>query len=141
MKPEPTDIEESLIDRKAFDQRGERPQDFEYTPGHIRVGPTLRNYNNGSRTPPASFRHRHCRAHAESAGFVAGGSNHSAWSATSDKHRPSHEVRVSQPFDLDEEGVHVDVEDRFEPWLGRARERLEKGPEAEMPEIAAWRRA
>ena len=35
----------------------------------------------------------------------------------------------------------VDVEDRFEPWLGRARERLEKGPEAEMPELAAWRRA
>ncbi len=35
----------------------------------------------------------------------------------------------------------VDLEDRLEPWLRRARERLAKGPEAEMPEIAAWRRA
>ena len=35
----------------------------------------------------------------------------------------------------------VGLEDRLEPWLRRARERLEKGPEAEMPEIAAWRRA
>jgi DNA/RNA-binding domain of Phe-tRNA-synthetase-like protein len=34
----------------------------------------------------------------------------------------------------------VSLEDRLEPWLRRARERLEKGPEAEMPEIAAWRR-
>jgi DNA/RNA-binding domain of Phe-tRNA-synthetase-like protein len=33
------------------------------------------------------------------------------------------------------------LEDRIEPWLRRARERLEKGPEAEIPEIAAWRRA
>ena len=30
---------------------------------------------------------------------------------------------------------------RLEPRLRRARERLEKGPEAEMPEVAAWRRA
>lgn len=29
----------------------------------------------------------------------------------------------------------------IEPWLARARERLAKGPESEMPEIAAWRRA
>ena len=35
----------------------------------------------------------------------------------------------------------VDLEGRLEPWLRRARGRLEKGPEAEMPEIAAWRRA
>ena len=35
----------------------------------------------------------------------------------------------------------VDLEVRLEPWLRRARERLEKGPAAEMPEIAAWRRA
>ncbi len=33
------------------------------------------------------------------------------------------------------------LKDRLEPWLRRARERLEKGPEAEMAEIAAWRRA
>ena len=30
---------------------------------------------------------------------------------------------------------------RLEPRLRPARERLEKGPEAEMPEVAAWRRA
>ncbi len=35
----------------------------------------------------------------------------------------------------------VGVEDRLEPWLRLARKRLEKGPEAEMPEVAAWRRA
>jgi hypothetical protein len=33
----------------------------------------------------------------------------------------------------------VDLESRLEPWLRRARERLEKGPEGEMPQIAAWR--
>ena len=35
----------------------------------------------------------------------------------------------------------VDREDRLRPWLRRARERLNKEPEAEMAEIAAWRRA
>lgn len=35
----------------------------------------------------------------------------------------------------------ADVEDRLAPWLARARERLEKASESEMPEIAAWRRA
>ncbi len=35
----------------------------------------------------------------------------------------------------------ADLENRLEPWLRRARERLGKGPEGEMPEIAAWRRA
>ncbi len=35
----------------------------------------------------------------------------------------------------------ADLGRRLEPWLRRARERLEKGPEGEMPEIAAWRRA
>jgi DNA/RNA-binding domain of Phe-tRNA-synthetase-like protein len=41
---------------------------------------------------------------------------------------------------LDVEPI-VDLESRLEPWLRRARERLEKGSEGEMPEIAAWRRA
>ena len=35
----------------------------------------------------------------------------------------------------------IDLEDRLELWLRRARARIEKGPEAEMPEIVAWRRA
>ena len=35
----------------------------------------------------------------------------------------------------------VNLESRLERWLRRARERLEKGSEGEMPEIAAWRRA
>ena len=41
------------------------------------------------------------------------------------------------------DGIHpqVDVDFHIEPWYGRARERLERGPESEMPEIAAWRRA
>lgn len=34
-----------------------------------------------------------------------------------------------------------DQEARLSPWLGRARERLETASEADMPEIAAWRRA
>jgi DNA/RNA-binding domain of Phe-tRNA-synthetase-like protein len=41
------------------------------------------------------------------------------------------------------DGIHpqVDVDFHIEPWYRRARERLERGPESEMPEIAAWRRA
>lgn len=41
------------------------------------------------------------------------------------------------------DGIHpqVDVGSFLEPWYQRARERLERGPESEMPEIAAWRRA
>ena len=35
----------------------------------------------------------------------------------------------------------IGLEERIEPWRRRARERLENGPEAEMPEVAAWRRA
>ncbi|MFQ5577888.1 MAG: hypothetical protein ACE5G8_12970, partial [Anaerolineae bacterium] len=35
----------------------------------------------------------------------------------------------------------VDVEDRLDPWYQRARQRLNEGPESQMPEIAAWRRA
>lgn len=35
----------------------------------------------------------------------------------------------------------VKVEAHLEPWFQRARQRLQLGPESEMPEIAAWRRA
>lgn len=35
----------------------------------------------------------------------------------------------------------VDVGDLLEPWHERARERLRQGPESELPEVAAWRRA
>jgi DNA/RNA-binding domain of Phe-tRNA-synthetase-like protein len=41
------------------------------------------------------------------------------------------------------EGIHphVDVSARLEPFFVRARARLERGPESELPEVAAWRRA
>lgn len=41
------------------------------------------------------------------------------------------------------EGIHpkVNLGSRLESWYQRARERLDHGPESEMPEIAAWRRA
>lgn len=41
------------------------------------------------------------------------------------------------------DGIHpnADADLHIEPWYRRARERLERGPESEMPEIAAWRRA
>ena len=35
----------------------------------------------------------------------------------------------------------VDVEDRLQPWYERARQRLREGPESQMPQVAAWRRA
>lgn len=35
----------------------------------------------------------------------------------------------------------VEVEARLQPWYQRTRERLSQGPESQMPEIAAWRRA
>jgi DNA/RNA-binding domain of Phe-tRNA-synthetase-like protein len=34
----------------------------------------------------------------------------------------------------------VELESALQPWYQRARERLDKGPESEMPEISAWRR-
>lgn len=34
-----------------------------------------------------------------------------------------------------------DVEANLKPWFQRAEERLDKGPESQMPEISAWRRA
>jgi DNA/RNA-binding domain of Phe-tRNA-synthetase-like protein len=40
-------------------------------------------------------------------------------------------------------GVHPAVElgDRLAPWHARARERLARGPESELAEVSAWRRA
>lgn len=38
-------------------------------------------------------------------------------------------------------GVHADAEVSLAPWFDRARERLEAGPESQLPEIVAWRRA
>ena len=35
----------------------------------------------------------------------------------------------------------LNVEDLIQPWYQRARERLSRGPESQMPEVAAWRRA
>ena len=35
----------------------------------------------------------------------------------------------------------VDVEVRLQPWFERARQRLGQGPESQLPEIGAWRRA
>lgn len=42
---------------------------------------------------------------------------------------------------LDRVAPVADLDARLEPWLGRARERLESATEADMPEVAAWRRA
>jgi len=41
------------------------------------------------------------------------------------------------------DGIHpeLDVKMDLKPWLRRARERLDKGPESQMPEISAWRQA
>lgn len=41
------------------------------------------------------------------------------------------------------DGIHpqVDVEAQIRLWYQRARERLSQGPESQLPEIAAWRRA
>lgn len=40
-------------------------------------------------------------------------------------------------------GIHpqVEVEARLQPWFERARERLSAGPESQLAEISAWRRA
>jgi len=40
-------------------------------------------------------------------------------------------------------GIHpeLDVEPQVKPWFQLARERLDKGPESQMPEISAWRQA
>jgi DNA/RNA-binding domain of Phe-tRNA-synthetase-like protein len=35
----------------------------------------------------------------------------------------------------------VDVETLLKPWYQRARERLNQGPESQMPQVSAWRRA
>src|SRR5436853_6241909 len=41
------------------------------------------------------------------------------------------------------DGLHpqVDVEAQLRPWYERARERLGRAAESELPEVAAWRRA
>lgn len=41
------------------------------------------------------------------------------------------------------EGIYpqVEVEARLQPWFERARERLSAGPESQLAEISAWRRA
>ena len=47
------------------------------------------------------------------------------------------------PGVLRADGIHPDAEvpARIAPWHARARERLARGPESELPEIGAWRRA
>jgi DNA/RNA-binding domain of Phe-tRNA-synthetase-like protein len=41
------------------------------------------------------------------------------------------------------EGIHpeVEVEAHLQPWYQRARERLSRGPESQLAEVSAWRRA
>lgn len=38
-------------------------------------------------------------------------------------------------------GIHPNAAVRLEPWYARARERLSRGPESELAEVSAWRRA
>ncbi len=38
-------------------------------------------------------------------------------------------------------GIHPNADVRLEPWYARARERLSPGPESELAEVSAWRRA
>jgi DNA/RNA-binding domain of Phe-tRNA-synthetase-like protein len=42
---------------------------------------------------------------------------------------------------LDNVRPEVEVSARLDPWYERARERLRRGPESELAEISAWRRA
>ena len=38
-------------------------------------------------------------------------------------------------------GVHADADVSLAPWFDRARDRSKEGPESQLPEIVAWRRA
>lgn len=42
---------------------------------------------------------------------------------------------------IDQVQPHVDAEAQLQPWFEQARARLSQGPESQMPEISAWRRA
>ena len=61
----------------------------------------------------------------------------------------SHSAEIWQQFPqlvpglLVVEGIHPQVESEalLQPWIQRARTRLSQGPESEMPEVSAWRRA
>ncbi len=113
MEPEAGDVEERLVEREPLDERRELA---EHREDLLRDPPVLgmvRRDHDQAGTGPPGGPHRHGGADAERTGLVGGGGDDPPRTAAADDHRPGPERRVAKTLDLDEEGVHVDVEDRL----------------------------
>src|SRR2546429_3691311 len=81
------DIEKRLIERQALNERGDLVKDTEDLPRDLLVTLHPRPDADGVRAQAQRRAHRHRRAHAEFADFVAGRRHHSATA------RPAHDDR------------------------------------------------
>jgi len=113
MVPEAGHIEKGLVEREAFDQRGQGAKDSEHLFGDSPVFAVIRREHNRRRAETSSMNHRHRRGDAKGASFVGRRGNNAPTSGTANHHGAPAQIRSIPTFDLYEERIHVDVQDGF----------------------------
>ena len=127
--PQPTDLQERLVDRQPFDERRGVVEDLEHRLARRAVGLHARRDDDRLRAQPERLDVAHRRAHPERLGLVAGGQHHAA----PHDHGAAPQARVVPLLDRRVEGVGVRVQDRafvrhdrwshYPPTSGRGHDR------------------
>jgi hypothetical protein len=105
---QPADVEERLVDRQPFDQRGRVFEHPEQRLARVGVRGHPRRDDDGVRTEAAGLSSAHRRPDSPNLGFVARGED----DAAAHDHGPAAEPRVVALLHRRVEGVDVGVEDR-----------------------------
>jgi len=103
-------VEERLVERERFDQRGEAPEDLPDLPGHrdVVVHPAAHDHRAGAASDGGGHRHR--RVDAEDARLVGRRRHDAPAPVASHQHGAAAERRIVPLLDRGVERVHVDVE-------------------------------
>ncbi len=110
--PARRDIQKCLIERQAFDNGREFPEDREYLPRHRLVMRHAGRDANQLRAASQSLGHGHCGVHTELPDFVTRGCDNAPIAAAADDNRSTAQFRIITLLHRRIEGVHVDMQDR-----------------------------
>ena len=113
----PGDVEEGLVERQRFDQRGDIPHDRHDLPGRLAVVLEAVRNDDQIRAQPPGAHHRHRRVDPEPPRLVGRRRDHAPASGPTDHDRTPTQGRIVALLDRGVERVHVDVQDRLRMTL------------------------
>ncbi len=106
------EVDEGLVERQRFDQRGEVLEDRHHDPAGRPVGAEPAGEERGVGAQPARLVHRHRGVHAVRPSLVRGGGDHPALAEAADDDGSAAQRRLVALLDRGEERIQVEVHDR-----------------------------